>query len=65
MRDVPDIREKICDAAIRLAKHIKYESAGAVEFLVEDATGQFFFLEMNTRLQVLLPLVGYDAKLMS
>ena len=41
----------MCDAAVRIAKHVKYESAGTVEFLVDDATGEFFFLEMNTRLQ--------------
>ena len=42
----------MCDAAVSIAKHVKYESAGTVEFLVDDATGEFFFLEMNTRLQV-------------
>nr|VWO94486.1 N/A [Ganoderma boninense] len=52
----PNVREKMCDAAVRLAKHVKYESAGTVEFLVDDATGGFFFLEMNTRLQASPPL---------
>ena len=47
-----DLREKLCSAAVRLAESIKYASAGTIEFLVDDMTGDFFFLEMNTRLQV-------------
>ncbi|KAI4219571.1 MAG: hypothetical protein LQ349_008315, partial [Xanthoria aureola] len=48
----PDLREKLCSAAVQLAESIKYGSAGTIEFLVDDRTGDFFFLEMNTRLQV-------------
>jgi urea carboxylase len=40
------------DAAVRLAESVKYASAGTIEYLVDDATGDYFFLEMNTRLQV-------------
>ena len=48
----PDVQSQLWAAAVRLAEHVQYESAGTVEFLVDDATGEFFFLEMNTRLQV-------------
>jgi len=46
------LREKLGDAAVRLAESIKYGSAGTIEYLVDDKSGDFFFLEMNTRLQV-------------
>lgn len=48
----PGLRQKLCDAAVSLAESIEYGSAGTVEYLVDDETGSFFFLEMNTRLQV-------------
>ncbi|KAL8720549.1 MAG: hypothetical protein Q9225_002595 [Loekoesia sp. 1 TL-2023] len=48
----PELREKVCSAAVRLAESTKYGSAGTIEYLVDDKTGDFFFLEMNTRLQV-------------
>lgn len=48
----PELREKLGEAAVRLAESINYGSAGTVEYLVDDETGRFFFLEMNTRLQV-------------
>ncbi|KAL4790874.1 allophanate hydrolase subunit 2-domain-containing protein [Aspergillus venezuelensis] len=53
----PELREKLTKCAVSLAESIKtpkirYGSAGTVEYLVDDATGDFFFLEMNTRLQV-------------
>ena len=47
-----DLRERVCSAAVRLAESIKYGSAGTIEYLVDDQSGDFFFLEMNTRLQV-------------
>ncbi|EXA41867.1 hypothetical protein NW761_009192 [Fusarium oxysporum] len=46
------LRERMLDAAINYALQLKYKSVGTVEFLVDDDTAQFFFLEMNTRLQV-------------
>ncbi len=54
----PALRREMCAAAVKLAAKLHYESAGTVEFLVvdegpsSDRTGQFYFLEMNTRLQV-------------
>ena len=47
-----DLREGLCSAAVRLAESTKYGSAGTIECLVDDKSGDFFFLEMNTRLQV-------------
>ncbi|CAI7585960.1 unnamed protein product [Penicillium glandicola] len=48
----PGLREKLTSAAVDLTKSIRYGSAGTVEYLVDDVSGDFFFLEMNTRLQV-------------
>ena len=52
----PDIRDAMGEAAVKLAKKIKYQSAGTVEFLFDDKTGEFWFLEVNTRLQVEHPI---------
>jgi acetyl-CoA carboxylase biotin carboxylase subunit len=49
-------REQICHAGAILARHIRYQSAGTVEFIFDNDTREFFFLEMNTRIQVEHPV---------
>ncbi|MFP5219736.1 MAG: biotin carboxylase N-terminal domain-containing protein [Actinomycetes bacterium] len=51
-----ELRERLTSAAVRLSREVGYVNAGTVEFLVDDATGDAFFLEMNTRLQVEHPV---------
>ncbi|KAL1868414.1 hypothetical protein VTK73DRAFT_3708 [Phialemonium thermophilum] len=48
----PELRKKLFETSERLGRSIKYRSAGTIEYLMDDSTGDFFFLEMNTRLQV-------------
>lgn len=45
-------RDQVCEMAVRLCKSANYQSVGTVEFLFDDVQKQFYFLEVNTRLQV-------------
>lgn len=60
---IDGLREKMGEAAVKAAEHIKYEGAGTVEFLV-DKHRNFYFMEMNTRIQVEHPIteqvIDYD-----
>jgi acetyl-CoA carboxylase biotin carboxylase subunit len=51
-----DVRSAMCASAVALAQAVNYQGAGTVEFLYEQATGQHFFIEMNTRIQVEHPI---------
>ena len=51
-----ELRNKMGAAAIKIASLLKYESAGTVEFLFDEKTKEFWFLEVNTRLQVEHPV---------
>ena len=52
----PDLRARMGEAALRGARAARYASAGTIEFLLDQRDGSFFFLEMNTRIQVEHPV---------
>lgn len=51
-----ETRERICKSAVSLAKHVKYNSVGTVEYLFDQDSNEFYFMEMNTRIQVEHPV---------
>jgi acetyl-CoA carboxylase biotin carboxylase subunit len=55
----PELRERLLAAAVRAGEAVGYRNAGTVECLFDVATGEFFFLEMNTRLQVEHPVTEF------
>ena len=52
----PERREVLCASAVRLAKSVAYRGAGTLEYLYDETTGDFYFIEMNTRIQVEHPV---------
>jgi acetyl-CoA carboxylase biotin carboxylase subunit len=60
----PEVRERLGAVAVQAAKSIQYVGAGTIEFIFDNNTKEFFFMEMNTRLQVEHPVTelvtGYD-----
>ena len=51
-----DQREALCASAVRLAQSLGYRGAGTLEYLFDEHSGEFFFIEMNTRIQVEHPV---------
>lgn len=52
----PAVRDKLCSSAVALAKAVDYRGAGTLEYLYDDRSHEFYFLEMNTRIQVEHPV---------
>jgi len=52
----PTVRRRMGEAAVRVCKRVGYRSAGTIEFIVDAASGEFYFMEMNTRIQVEHPV---------
>ncbi|KAI9323783.1 carbamoyl-phosphate synthase L chain, ATP binding domain-containing protein [Dichotomocladium elegans] len=55
----PDLRKAITGAAVELCQKLAYEGAGTVEFILDEHTKKFYFLELNTRLQVEHPITEF------
>lgn len=53
------LRNRIGQAAVRAAESVNYENAGTIEFLLDEEKGEFYFMEMNTRVQVEHPVTEF------
>ncbi|MFC5630256.1 MULTISPECIES: acetyl-CoA carboxylase biotin carboxylase subunit [Streptococcus] len=53
------LRHSLGQAAVRAAQAVNYENAGTIEFLLDEKTGEFYFMEMNTRVQVEHPVTEF------
>jgi acetyl-CoA carboxylase biotin carboxylase subunit len=50
------VRQELCASAVALARQVNYRGAGTVEYLYDDESGEFYFIEVNTRIQVEHPV---------
>lgn len=53
------LRQKLGESAVRAAQAVSYVNAGTIEFLLDESTGDFYFMEMNTRVQVEHPVTEF------
>ncbi|WP_373760844.1 acetyl-CoA carboxylase biotin carboxylase subunit [Streptococcus ferus] len=53
------LRQELGDAAVRAAEAVSYVNAGTIEFLLEESSGNFYFMEMNTRVQIEHPVTEF------
>lgn len=51
-----DVRQELCASAVALAREVNYRGAGTVEYLYDEISGEFYFIEVNTRIQVEHPV---------
>jgi acetyl-CoA carboxylase biotin carboxylase subunit len=54
-----DVRQKLCASAVALAEAVHYKGAGTIEYLYDDESRDFYFIEMNTRIQVEHPVTEF------
>src|SRR5690606_10630692 len=51
-----DTRRALCESALKLCRQVNYRNAGTVEYVFDNTSGEFYFIEMNTRVQVEHPV---------